>query len=87
MIYDPTRRAQELRQRIIESMTAQELEQYARERAMHDAKPVIIRKCERCGQDRILSLAKPGTTEVAVCKCGGNPLDEKDLAALAGRDP
>ncbi len=29
MIYDPSRRAQELRQRILESMTAEEIEVYA----------------------------------------------------------
>lgn len=30
MTYDPTRRAQELRQRILESMTAVEIEEYKR---------------------------------------------------------
>lgn len=36
MIYDPHRRVLELRQRIIESMTAKEVEVYARECAEHD---------------------------------------------------
>jgi hypothetical protein len=33
MIYDPRRRALELRQRIIESMTAEELEEHAKRMA------------------------------------------------------
>jgi hypothetical protein len=33
VIYDPSRRALELRRRILESMTAEELEQYAKQLA------------------------------------------------------
>jgi hypothetical protein len=37
MIYDPGRRALELRQRIIESMTAEELEEYAKDSPAKDS--------------------------------------------------
>ncbi len=36
MIYDPARRAQELRHRILESMTAEEIEAYDRQTANDD---------------------------------------------------
>lgn len=39
MIYDPARRAQELRHRILESMTAEEIEAYDRQAKRPDEKP------------------------------------------------
>lgn len=39
MIYDPTRRAQQLRHRILESMTAEEIEAYDRQAKRPDEKP------------------------------------------------
>ena len=41
MIYDPRRRALELRQRILESMSGEELEEYAKVHLSEGAKPTL----------------------------------------------
>jgi hypothetical protein len=52
-----------------------------------DADPVVIRRCEKCGEDRILEPRKPDEGDVARCGCGLNSLDEADLEALGDRGP
>jgi hypothetical protein len=64
-----------------------------------DAEQIVIRKCERCGEDRIRGFGTatlaPGTADypvkiqgdVATCGCGTHPLDSKDREALAERGP
>jgi hypothetical protein len=82
MVYDPRRRALQLRQRIIESMTAKELEEYAKERALRDREPVAIRQCDICGENRILSTEQSTNGGVVECSCGRSRLDIADLRAL-----
>ena len=54
-------------------------------RMSDDAEPVVIRQCEICGRPRILKVE--GDKESAVCGCGAQPLDKRDLEALADRGP
>jgi hypothetical protein len=53
----------------------------------NDAEPVVIRRCEICGEERILEARSPESEERARCKCGVNPLDARDLEALSDRGP
>jgi hypothetical protein len=89
MIYDPIRRALELRQRILESMSSEELADYVLSNAnMSDgAAPVVIRRCDKCGQDRTLEPRRVGGPDCARCGCGILPLDAYDLESLEGRHP
>jgi hypothetical protein len=66
MIYDPHRRALELRQRIIESMTAEELEEYAR-RLVSDHSQIDLQSSAELpkapplpGQKKTLRRTRPG---------------------------
>src|SRR5688500_6185578 len=52
MIYDPARSAQELRHHILESMTAEDLEQYSNGRANMLERVEATRICEKCGTPR-----------------------------------
>ena len=52
-----------------------------------DAEPVVIRTCERCGSDRILSRNEPDNSDIAKCDCGETPLDALDLESLSDRGP
>ena len=52
-----------------------------------DADPVVIRRCDRCGENRILLKNDPDARDMARCGCGTNELDRDDLAALADRGP
>ena len=52
-----------------------------------DAEPVVIRRCEICGEERILEPRAPGGDETARCGCGVTPLNELDLEALSDRGP
>ena len=52
-----------------------------------DAEPVVIRRCEICGEERILESREPGSDEIARCGCGENPVDALDLEALSDRGP
>jgi hypothetical protein len=59
----------------------------ARVSMTNDAEPVVIRRCEICGEERILEARSPGSEERARCRCGVNPLDARDLEALSDRGP
>jgi hypothetical protein len=52
-----------------------------------DAEPVVIRRCEICGQARILEPRIPGADDTVRGGCGISPLDELDLEALSDRGP
>ncbi|HVF39314.1 MAG TPA: hypothetical protein VM939_05390 [Gemmatimonadaceae bacterium] len=52
-----------------------------------DAEPVVIRRCDRCGKDRILEQQTTDEPDRATCGCGTTPLDARDLEALSDRGP
>ncbi|HEX6573687.1 MAG TPA: hypothetical protein VF042_01850 [Gemmatimonadaceae bacterium] len=52
-----------------------------------DAEPVVIRRCEICGEERILESKPPSADEQARCACGITPLNALDLEALSDRGP
>jgi hypothetical protein len=87
MIYDPRRRAIEMRHAIIETMSDEELVHYFASSLPEgsDRGASVIRNCEECRESRYLETGSLGDPYFSRCGCGVTRLDARDYESLRRR--
>ncbi len=92
MIYDPSRRAQLLRDRIFEAMSPEEREEYSNKEASME-RLEATRICEKCGTPRHIVVTtdssrafagnlRTSSSGSARCKCPETNLNDLDKRAI-----